>query len=323
MLRSSCPNGLWDDCLIREDYVRSNTALGIFGLEGQVPEIRVKGETADISTIAEYTWYEWVKYRDTAANSTVSKIQLERDLGAAIDIVPVMSRKIFKANGQVLYRTSVRSLTLDEIQSPTENVERLKFYTSVEEKLGKSMLEADFKDDPDFADFVTPTSEPYEDDEVLASKIPDIDDVDDDHDVDTYDQYVGAQVRVPIGGDTRSRKVTRRKRELDGTWKGRANTNPMLNSRTYEIEFPYGRSYEYTANVIAENMYAQFETKGNQFNIMDCIIDHKKDGHSIERADMYIKHGSNKQVRKTTKGWHLCVEWKDGTTSWERFPELK
>jgi hypothetical protein len=38
-------------------------------------------------------------------------------------------------------------------------VERLKFDTSVEEKLGKSMLELDFKDDPDFADFVTPTFE--------------------------------------------------------------------------------------------------------------------------------------------------------------------
>jgi hypothetical protein len=38
---------------------------------------------------------------------------------------------------------------------------------------------------------------------------------------------------------------------------------------------------------------------------------------------MYIKHGSNKQVRKKTKGWHLCVEWKDGTTSWERLADLK
>jgi hypothetical protein len=56
-------------------------------------------------------------------------------LGAAIDIGPAMSRKILKANGQVLYRTSVRSLTLDEIQSPTEIAERLKFYASVEETL--------------------------------------------------------------------------------------------------------------------------------------------------------------------------------------------
>jgi hypothetical protein len=102
---------------------------------------------------------------------------LGRDLGAAIDIGPAMSRKILKANGQVLYRTSVRSLTLDEIQSPTEIAERLKFDASMEETLGKSMLEADFKDDSDFADFVTPTFEPCEDDEVPAFKMPDIDDV--------------------------------------------------------------------------------------------------------------------------------------------------
>jgi hypothetical protein len=38
---------------------------------------------------------------------------------------------------------------------------------------------------------------------------------------------------------------------------------------------------------------------------------------------MYIKHSSNNKVRKTTKGWHLCVEWKDGTTSWERMVDLK
>jgi hypothetical protein len=38
---------------------------------------------------------------------------------------------------------------------------------------------------------------------------------------------------------------------------------------------------------------------------------------------MYINHGSNKKVRKTTKGWHICVEWKDGTTSWERLADLK
>jgi hypothetical protein len=70
-------------------------------------------------------------------------------------------------------------------------------------------------------------------------------------------------------------------------------------------------------------MYAHYDKEGNQFNIMDCIIDHKKDGHAVERADMYIEHGSNKHVRKTTKGWHLCIEWKDGTTSWDRLADLK
>jgi hypothetical protein len=97
----------------------------------------------------------------------------------------------------------------------------------------------------------------------------------------------------------------------------------MLDTRNYEIEFHDGRSDEYTANVIAENMYAQFDIEGRQYNLMEGIVDHKTDGHAVEPADMYIKHGSNKKVSKTTKGWNLCVEWKYGNTSWERLVDLK
>jgi hypothetical protein len=69
-------------------------------------------------------------------------------------------------------------------------------------------------------------------------------------------------VRVPIGDDICSFKVVWRKRELDGTVIGRANANSMLDTRTYEVEFPDGRSDEYTANVIAETMYAQCDSEG-------------------------------------------------------------
>jgi hypothetical protein len=43
MVQSGFPKRLWYDCLVREAYVHSNTALDIFGLEGQVPESRLKG----------------------------------------------------------------------------------------------------------------------------------------------------------------------------------------------------------------------------------------------------------------------------------------
>jgi hypothetical protein len=105
--------------------------------------------------------------------------------------------------------------------------------------------------------------------------------------------------------------------------RGRANANSMLDKRTYEIECPDGRSDEYTANLIAENMCAQCDIEGRQYNLMEGIIDHKTDGHVVEPADIYIKNVSNKKVNKTTKGWHLCVEWKDGTTSLERMEDLK
>jgi hypothetical protein len=97
----------------------------------------------------------------------------------------------------------------------------------------------------------------------------------------------------------------------------------MLDTKNIIIEFPDGRSDEYTVNVIAETMYAQCDIEGRQYNLMEGIIDHRTDGHAVDPAEMYIKNDSNKKVRKTTKGWHLCVEWKDGTTSWERLTDLK
>jgi hypothetical protein len=141
--------------------------------------------------------------------------------------------------------------------------------------------------------------------------------------VDTYAQYVGDHVRVPIGYDIRSGKVVWHKRELNGTVRGRANTNSTLDIRTYEIEFPHSQSDEYTANVIADKMYAQCDTDGRQYNLLEGIIDHKTDGHAVDHAYVYSKHGRNTKVRKTTKGWHFCVEWKDGKTIWERLSDPK
>jgi hypothetical protein len=280
-LRSGCPKRFWYDCIIREAYLRSHTSLDIYGLEGQVPERKIKGETVDISTIAGYAWYEWIKCRDTAAKFPVSKIQLGRDLGAAIDIGPAMTRKIMKQNGSVMYRSSVRPLTQDEIQFSTEQKEREEFDIAIEEKFGPAVNKYDFQNDPYYANFVTPTYDCYEDDELSPSKMTDIDDIKEEHDVDTYDQYVGDHFRVPIKDEIRSGKVLRRKRELDGTVRGRANANPMLDTRTYEIEFPDGRSDEYTVNMIAENMYAQCEIGVRQYNLMEGIIDHRTDGHSV------------------------------------------
>lgn len=80
---------------------------------------------------------------------------------------------------------------------------------------------------------------------------------------------------------------------------------------------------ELTANVIAQNMYAQCDSKGNQYLLLAGIVGDRKGNSAVEKKDMHIRHGSNSQVRITTKGWSLCVEWKDGSTSWERLASLK
>ena len=118
-------------------------------------------------------------------------------------------------------------------------------------------------------------------------------------------------------------KVVGCKRGPDGEVRGNANTNPILDTQTYDVEFPDGTLTEYLANFISEGMLSQCDIKGNQFLLMSVLVDHKKDGHAVEVADGFVQRGNNRHRRITTKGWKLCVEWKDASTTWERLADLK
>jgi hypothetical protein len=58
--------------------------------------------------------------------------------------------------------------------------------------------------------------------------------------------------------------------------------------------------------------------------MIDDIIDYRKEDNACRTEDMWItsKNG-NKHPRMTTKGWKLCVLWKDGSTSWVPLKDLK
>ena len=69
--------------------------------------------------------------------------------------------------------------------------------------------------------------------------------------------------------------------------------NPILDTRTYEVEFPDGQTAKYSANIIAENMYAQCNTEGNQYLLLKEIVDWKKSSSATAPADMYVTRSSN------------------------------
>ena len=50
MTKMKSPKVVWDYFLELEAYIRSNTALDIFELDGMTPEANISGETADITT---------------------------------------------------------------------------------------------------------------------------------------------------------------------------------------------------------------------------------------------------------------------------------
>ena len=78
------------------------------------------------------------------------------------------------------------------------------------------------------------------------------------------------------------------------------------------------------ANLIAENMYSQVDEEGQQYTLMSEIIDHKSDGKALSKDDgCYLDRYGKQQLRMTTCGWKLLVEWKDGNSSWVSWNDMK
>jgi hypothetical protein len=315
MMETQCPKRIWDDCIELESFIKSHTAIDIWQLEGQVPQTRMTGQTADISQFFELGWYDWCLYHDSAISFPEDKLVLGRWLGPSIDIGPAMTGKILKENGNTRHVSTYRPLTKDEYHDPVK-IEQMKQYTiQIHEALGPAAEESDFEDE--FEEFVTPINKPYKDKDTKPFEVQDRDEYQD------FDAYIGAEVLLPHEDSMRTARVRERKREADGSLKGTSHIDVMFDTRAYILEFPDGAEAEYTANIIAENMYAQCNADGEQYLLLKSICDHKKDGHAVEKADAYITVNNRKSLRKTTKGWLLCVEWKDGTTTWEKLANLK
>ena len=137
------------------------------------------------------------------------------------------------------------------------------------------------------------------------------------------ENYIGAEVIINHGDTVAQGSFRRRKRDVEGNIIDRANSNPSLNTRTYEVEFQDRSMSTYSANVIAESMYAQCDEDGQQYLLFGSILDHKTDGNSLLVADQYVVVRGRSSKQKTTKGWSLCVQWKDVTKTWKRLSDLK
>ena len=73
-------------------------------------------------------------------------------------------------------------------------------------------------------------------------------------------------MKVPLPhpkGEMQQATVKRRKKNDDGTLRGTSNDNPLLDTREYEVEFEDGSYSEYSANVLAENLYNHVDDDGN------------------------------------------------------------
>jgi len=161
MLKTQSPKRLWDYCIELQAKIRSNTAHNIPTLGGQTPKTVMRGETADMSALCEYDWFEWLHYWDTESLYPEDTKVLVWYMGPSKFILPEMFCHVLKANGSVLQRSTVGRLTPSEMESDVVKRQMADFMTAIHTSpLGPASTSGDFEGDNDLD---TPSFEPYGD----------------------------------------------------------------------------------------------------------------------------------------------------------------
>ena len=138
------------------------------------------------------------------------------------------------------------------------------------------------------------------------------------------DNYFNMELMLPHGGTLARGRVTEHKRDHEGNVIGRYNANPILDTLEYEVKFEDGDVTELTANAIAESMYAMCDENGDHILLFDSIVDRRKNDNAMTISEhKFVDSRGKQQQKRSTKGWEVCVIWKNGSTTWEKLSDFK
>lgn len=141
------------------------------------------------------------------------------------------------------------------------------------------------------------------------------------------DKHLNAELILVLGSNNkRQGRVVKRSWGLDGQPIGCActDTNPLFDTYEHDIEFTDGTMEKHQANVIVENVFTQVDDEGWQFAILDKIVEHWKDNMANPMSEDTVRSNNGQEKpKKTTRGWHLLVQWKDGSMEWVKMKDLR
>ena len=316
---SGAPRRTWSYAAKWVTDVRRFIANDHPACDGRTGFEHVTGSTPDISPLALFDYWEPVQYLMPIEAYPYEKKHIGRWLGLAHNCTDDMAYVVLPISGIPMTRKDVWALSEDELKTPAIAARLASYDIAIKEKLGDDSDQTDV----DAAHFPAIPSELFEGDN--EEDLEPFDPKEQAMDADEYmpeelDEYLTAEVLLPYGGDNVRALVKKRVKDDQGRPVGLRNLNPILDTRKYEVEFPDGSTDAFTANMIAENLFAQTDMEGRSFTILKDIVGHRKDEHAVNKTDEdYI----NGRKRHTTAGWHLEAEMADGTTHWVPLKDLK
>lgn len=330
MIRRRVPRRFWDLALI---YHAELLSLIVRRRDGRTGVEVVTGETPDISAWLDFDFYCPVFYIHEYGNQiTRSNAQIGRWLGVAHNITGKLCYYILTGEGKVIARHCVQHITLDELKT-TEVVDQLsEFDKKIHLKkdsivmdtgdwLEQWQLDLDKEIDDKGNELILNFSS--EDARQQANYDPSVNDeaVIDYDDFEPLDGLLGAKTMLTRGGVKMEGCVRKLARDINGKTIGKFNSNPLLDTRQYEVAFEDGEVLNITANDIASNIYSQCDEQGREFELMEDIVDHMKD-QDVLTKEQATAMMDGKTSRRTTKGWWFLVQWKKGESTWVPLKEL-
>ena len=270
---------------------------------------------ADNSNIYEYDWYEWVMLHDNTTSYPDDRRTLGIYIGSPTDLGYAMCYKILRSDGQIACRTTVRALTLSERADFEQENLRTDFDTNITYRLGATATMGDF----DTSD-LTPACVYYKNTDTATRKgsqneiLPT---------PESGGNYVNMEIILPKENEMDKGRVTKRACDSNGNPLGTANNNPIIDNRQYIVEFSDGDEANLAANVIATNMYSQCDPDGNQYVLLDSIIDFRRSTTALCCVDQKTTQKWRTYYQRSTAVWQLCCQWKDSSTPWTKISNIK
>ena len=296
--------------------------------DGRSPSEIVLGNTPNISEFVEFEWFCFIWFWNPAS---FQRQQLGRWLGVSDHIGSGHVYYVLSQSGFVEARSTVSKLSDDDLNSAGIQQQIKEYKQNIKLKIG-DYNEAIFADD--------------EEEEIMRSKenlefVDDTFTIHDDHTDDIVDnstklekvqnlsaeisdEYIGAKVQFPKDGKLVQATVKERKKTDDGQYLiGVPNSNPIKDTRIYNVEFPDGDIEEYTTNLISESIFDTIDDDGYTFSILKGIVGHRKNDDAVDQKDGFIVAGKTRKRVVTTAGWDVLVEWEDSSYSWIPLKAIK
>jgi hypothetical protein len=143
---------------------------------------------------------------------------------------------------------------------------------------------------------------------------------------ETYNKHICVQIVLDEETNNGGNLATVTKQIVDeyGCPTGVTYKNPAFDTRKYELELEDGTMDRIFANRIAANLYSQVDDKGRQILAFREIVGHKKNKIAMSKDKGFtVQASGHRKQKKTTHGWQIEVEFRDGTTAWMDMKSVK